>query len=207
MSGPPDNHVLVLDLEATCWQGPIPPGEEQEVIEIGVCLLNPATKQRAGRRGILVRPERSRVSEFCTSLTTLTQQQVDAGLSFREACAELERDYLSRARVWASWGAWDRRFLLRACPAFGVRYPLSGYHVNAKQLFAAAYGLPRPTGMPGALRAARRPLVGTHHRGVDDAWNIAELLGLALERVRPGCAWEVPDLLALTRIPETEVPA
>lgn len=191
--------ILVLDLEATCWQGPIPSGQQQEVIEIGVCLLDSDSGERSKRRGILVRPERSRVSPFCTELTTLTQEQVDTGVSFADACDLLRSEYDSGTIVWASWGDWDRNMLRRQCASFGVAYPLSERHINAKKLFARVYRLARPTGMAGALAAAGRELVGTHHRGEDDAWNIAELLGLALERLRPEGGWRADELAELTR--------
>lgn len=191
--------ILVLDLEATCWQGPVPAGQQQEVIEIGVCLLDSDSGQRSKRQGILVRPERSRVSTFCTQLTTLTQEQVDAGISFWEACDLLRSEYDSETVVWASWGDWDRNMLHRQCASYGVTYPLSEQHINAKKLFARVYRLPRPAGMAGALAAAGRELVGTHHRGGDDAWNIGELLGLALKRLRPEGGWTAEELSELTR--------
>lgn len=59
--------ILVVDVESTCWDGDPPRGEENEIIEIGVCTLEVASGQRRDRRSILVRPERSRVSPFCTS--------------------------------------------------------------------------------------------------------------------------------------------
>jgi len=37
--------------------------------------------------------------------------------------------------------------------------------------------------MDGALRRVGLPLVGTHHRGIDDARNIARILPFALGRV------------------------
>jgi len=57
-------------------------GEDNEIIEIGLCVLDiaclcrvrhgrQATGERKDRDSILVRPERSRVSEYCTKLTTL----------------------------------------------------------------------------------------------------------------------------------------
>jgi inhibitor of KinA sporulation pathway (predicted exonuclease) len=196
--------ILVLDLEATCWQGPVPSGQQQEVIEIGVCLLDSDSGERSKRRGILVRPERSRVSPFCTALTTLTQDQVDAGIPFAEACDVLYSEYDSETGVWASWGDWDRNMLHRQCASFGVPYPLSERHINAKKLFAQVYRLRRPAGMAAALTAAGRELVGTHHRGEDDAWNIAELLGLALHRLRPEGDWTADELAELTRPGEVE---
>ena len=49
--------------------------------------------------------------------------------------------------------------------------------MNVKKEFARAFGV-RPCGMDKALRHAGLPLTGTHHRGLDDARNIAAL-GLA----------------------------
>jgi inhibitor of KinA sporulation pathway (predicted exonuclease) len=194
----PIDPILVVDLEATCWEGPPPPGQQCEIIEFGLALLEPNTGERSAGAGLLVKPERSRVSPFCTSLTTLTPEQVNEGLSFREACERLRAEYQSGERIWASWGDWDRKQLELQCASFGVPYPLSGHHINAKKLFASTFRLRRPVGMAAALKALGRPLHGTHHRGGDDAWNIAELLGAALYRFRPDDGWTRERLLELT---------
>jgi inhibitor of KinA sporulation pathway (predicted exonuclease) len=170
------DHVVVVDVEATCWDGPVPEGQVNEIIEVGVCLLEVATGERSERRGILVKPERSTVSAFCTELTTLTQEDVDGGVTFAEACAELKH-YQSARRVWASYGDYDRLQFERQCTETGVKYPFSPKHVNVKTLFALKNKLTGEVGMARALELANRELVGTHHRGVDDAWNIAGLLG------------------------------
>jgi inhibitor of KinA sporulation pathway (predicted exonuclease) len=85
--------VLVVDVEATCWEGSPPEGEENEIIEIGLCLLDVKSGERRERESMLVRPERSRVSAFCTELTTLTQEQVEQGIPFADACALLHTKY------------------------------------------------------------------------------------------------------------------
>ncbi|NUU21038.1 MAG: exonuclease domain-containing protein [Streptomycetaceae bacterium] len=176
--------VLVVDVEATCWDGPAPPDETNDIIEIGVAVLDVASGERVDRAGILVRPERSRVSAFCTELTTLTQEDVDAGMPFADACALLRSEYRAHERVWASWGEYDRLQFERQCGDLGVPYPFGGRHLNAKTLYALAHALPREPGMAGALAHAGKPLEGTHHRGVDDAWNIAGLLGDLLGAAR-----------------------
>jgi inhibitor of KinA sporulation pathway (predicted exonuclease) len=66
------DQIVVVDVESTCWEGQPPPGEESEIVEIGVCLVDVATGVRSERRSILVRPERSHVSPFCTQLTKRT---------------------------------------------------------------------------------------------------------------------------------------
>lgn len=176
--------LLVVDVEATCWEGETPVGQENEIIEIGICTLDVATGQRLEKRSLLVKPERSQVSPFCTQLTTLTQEQVDQGISFAEACAILQSDYLSRERVWASYGDYDRAQFERQCRVRQIEYPFGARHINIKTLFALYYGLSREVGMARALEIAGIPLEGTHHRGDDDAWNIAGLMSLLMLKVR-----------------------
>lgn len=166
----------VVDVEATCWPGKPPAGQVSEIIEIGLCVVDLAARERVSRHRILVRPARSAVSDFCTELTGLTQEEVDGGVDFATACALLEREHYSRSRPWASWGDYDRRQFQRQCAATGVRYPFGSRHTNAKRAFAEIRGLPRPLGMSSALQEAGLPLEGRHHRGVDDAWNIAALI-------------------------------
>jgi inhibitor of KinA sporulation pathway (predicted exonuclease) len=178
------DQVLVVDVESTCWDGPPPEGQRGEIIEIGVCALDVDSLERGERRSILVRPEHSAVSPFCTELTTLTAADVESGVDFRTACATLRKEFRSEGRVWASFGDYDRRQFQRQCADDGVRYPFGIRHLNVKTLFALGRGLAEEVGMDEALRLAGLPLQGTHHRGVDDAWNIAALLALMLRSHR-----------------------
>jgi inhibitor of KinA sporulation pathway (predicted exonuclease) len=173
------DHVLVIDVEATCWEGSPPSGQENEIIEIGVCTIDVRGRRREERESILVRPRRSRVSPFCTQLTTLTQADVDQGIPFEEASRLLRAKYHSDQRTFASYGDYDRNQFERQCRSFGVKYPFGPTHLNVKNLFALCRGLPHEVGMDAALGMLGLPLEGTHHRGGDDAWNIAAvLLGL-----------------------------
>lgn len=174
------DHIVVIDVEATCWQDRPPPGEESEIIEIGVCLLHVPSGERGARDSLLVRPERSRVSDFCTQLTTLTQAQVDSGVTFKEACATLRKKHGTKDRPFASFGDYDRAQFQRQCQAAGIGLPFSSSHINVKALVAATLGLPSEVGMAEALRRLHLPLEGTHHRGGDDAWNIALILSRLL---------------------------
>src|SRR5690242_16971374 len=103
------DQILIIDVEATCWDGPTPQGQESEIIEIGLCLLETATGRRHSKRSILICPERSTISPFCTQLTGLTQEQVQQGISFTDACALLQIEYQSHQRIWASYGDSDRQ--------------------------------------------------------------------------------------------------
>ncbi|MEV6325346.1 3'-5' exonuclease [Nocardia sp. NPDC051787] len=166
----------VVDVEATCWDGPAPVGSVSEIIEIGLTVVDLDSCARIAKHRILVRPDRSTVSEFCTELTGLTQAEVDTGIEFADACRLLASEHQAGLRPWASWGDYDRKQFEWQCAAADVEYPFGKRHTNAKQVFSESYGSNRRQGMASALRIAELPLEGRHHRGADDAWNIAALV-------------------------------
>ena len=180
------DHLLVVDVEATCWEGDPPAGQLNEIIEIGICLLEIPTLYRLDKRSILVRPERSTVSDFCTQLTTITPEMVQNGKSFQEACSILRKEFRSEERAWASYGDYDRTQFEKQCRHTGTVYPFGRTHLNVKSLLALAYGLPNEIGMSQALELMGLPLEGTHHRGHDDAWNIAAVAAELLHASRNG---------------------
>ena len=178
------DQILVIDLEATCWSGDPPEGQESDIIEIGICMLEVATGRRLEKASIVVRPERSRVSRYCTALTTLTQEEVEQGISLREACNLLQTRYGSKERLWASFGDYDRLMFERECRTHDVEYPFGKGHINVKSLFAVAQNLDRELPLDEAMDWLGFPLEGHHHRGADDAWNIARILGDLLLKAR-----------------------
>src|SRR5262249_36597324 len=110
-----------------------------------------------------------------------TAEQVAAGIPFAEACRVLRQDYDSRERTWASYGDYDRRQFERQCTAWGVPNPFGQTHLNVKNLFALRHPLHHEVGTDAGLARLEIPLEGTHHRGGDDAWNIAAILARLLE--------------------------
>lgn len=170
------DHLIICDLEATCW----PTKEESarntsEIIEIGVVLLNLRTRQIEKSQGIIVKPVQSKVSEFCTQLTTLTQEQCDAGIEYDKAYDILIDEYDSLNTPWISYGDYDRTMFERQSARWSVPTPMSKSHVNIKLLYTLMSKEHKALGMDRALKALNIPLVGTHHRGIDDALNITKI--------------------------------
>ncbi|WP_299218442.1 3'-5' exonuclease [uncultured Aquimarina sp.] len=175
------NTIIIIDLEATCWNGSVPKGQVNEIIEIGICLLTTETGEISKNQGILIKPERSEVSPFCTELTTITQELLDQeGGSFTEACEILRTEYQGHQHTWASYGQYDLNMMKQQCNFREIEYPLSQNHINVKELFTQTKGLRKKVGMKGALGILNISLEGTHHRGVDDAKNIAKILDWCL---------------------------
>lgn len=175
------NKILILDVEATCWSGTIPKGQISEIIEIGVCILDAPSGLISQNKGILIKPESSEVSSFCTQLTTITQEMLDhEGIALNEACSLLIEEYNADQYTWASYGAYDLKMMQTQCLIHHIAFPLSQNHINVKALFAEKKSLKKNTGMIGALQMLGIPLEGTHHRGIDDAKNIAKILNWCL---------------------------
>lgn len=170
------DQILVIDLESTCWEGPPPPGQVSEIIEVGVCTVDVASLERVEKRSILIKPVQSEVSEFCTQLTTLTAAHLKEAGSLADATRILKKELFSQERLWASWGDYDRRQFERACKEQGIGYPFGISHLNVKTLFAMALGSERELGLDEAYARLGLVMEGTHHRGADDAWNIAGVL-------------------------------
>ena len=169
--------IIVIDVEATCWNTAPPAGMTNDIIEFGICLLDVRSGEISDNRGILVIPERSEISDFCTELTTITPEMIrNEGISFKEACSIIKKEYDGPGRAWASFGAYDLKHIQRQCSELGVGYPLGPSHINVKTLFALKNKLNFEKGMDGALQHLGIKLEGTHHRGVDDAKNIAKIL-------------------------------
>jgi inhibitor of KinA sporulation pathway (predicted exonuclease) len=134
------DRILVVDVEATCWEGDPPSGQISEISEIGLCVLDVPTLARVEQRDIFVRPVCSTVSPYCTQLTTLTQADVDGGVPLAEACQILANECQASARLWASYGDYDRQQFERNCGEFGIPYPFGPTHLNVKNLAAIVYG-------------------------------------------------------------------
>lgn len=180
------SYYLVLDLEATCCDQGTIPRDETEIIEIGAVMVGAATLKPVDEFATFVRPVRyPRLTEFCLSLTSVTQHQVNEGVGLAEAISQL-RQWAERypGYLFCSWGDYDRNQILRECQHNEISYPFSDGHLNLKRQFSERQGSKKRFGMAEALHKVGLPLDGTHHRGIDDARNIARLLPYVVGTLR-----------------------
>ncbi len=176
---------LVIDLEATCDDKGAVPKHQMEIIEIGAVLVDGETFEISAEFQTFIKPIRHpKLTAFCTALTSITQAEVDAAPRFPEAIAQLDAFIRAHSPVtrplFGSWGAYDRNQFEQDARHHKVRLPLGEEHLNIKQAFSGALATRKRFGMAGALKRLGLPLEGTHHRGIDDARNIARILPYAL---------------------------
>jgi inhibitor of KinA sporulation pathway (predicted exonuclease) len=171
--------ILVVDVEATCWEEREPPkGQYSEIIEIGCTIMEQSPDdewETTDSFGILVKPTASYVSEFCENLTGITQQALeDNGVDFSVAMYMLKE---VQAGIWASWGNYDYDMMKKECTRHNLQWwkHLPTMHLNVKALFSAK-NICKGRGLSRALRQAHMEFEGTPHRGKDDSENVARIL-------------------------------
>ncbi|RJR30664.1 MAG: 3'-5' exonuclease [Candidatus Latescibacterota bacterium] len=175
---------LLVDLEATCWEERGYSASKMEIIEIGAVMLATAPGPIEAEFDSFVRPlENPILSEFCTRLTGIRQEDVDSAAPFPAA--------FDRFIAWAgaepyticSWGQYDLKQFEVEFKRHGMQRPRSfGGHINVKRAYCESKGI-KLCGMKRALEIAGLPLEGSHHRGIDDARNIARLAVLILPEI------------------------
>jgi 3'-5' exoribonuclease 1 len=180
------NHILVVDLEATCCDLKTIPRHQMETIEIGAVMVVRETLETVDEFQTFIKPMRHPIlTKFCLELTSITQSQVDTAPDFGTAMSTWQT-WLSKfdRAIFGSWGKYDRTQFQQDSKhhQIDLPYPVSSNHINLKEMFSTAQGLNKRYGMAQALDLAKIPLTGTHHRGIDDARNISKLLPYILGR-------------------------
>ena len=168
--------VVVIDLESTCWETDAETALNiSEIIEVGVCVLNVETGEIKKRAGIIVNPKNSKVSPFCTELTSITQEMVDRGVSFEQALKILKEEYRVDQKVLAAWGNYDQNMLLKECERHYMKSPFGPTYMNISAL-ATMKLKTRRLSLSRACELYELKFEGRLHRGVDDAVMAAKVL-------------------------------
>lgn len=177
-------YAIILDFEATCDDGP--PPAPQEIIEFPSVLLSLETLEVLDEFESFVRPEHHPLlTEFCKSLTSIQQADVNAAESF-PTVFENYQDWLQSHgldetnSLFVTCGDWDLQTMLpgqcaHARPRVEMVPPLFTLWQNIKKTYAAVHTVNKAPGLSGMLRTMELELQGHHHRGIDDCRNIATL--------------------------------
>lgn len=176
---------VVVDLEASCWEAAWV-RHRMETIEIGAVRLDEELEV-VDEFDAFVRPVIvPRLSTFCQKLTSITQAQVDAADTFPTVFAAFLTWAGRTPYRLTSWGAFDVDQFHKDCEHHGVDFPphLAAWHLNLKTTFTKWKGVKRPS-MSEALDLLGLPFVGTPHRGIDDARNIARIAQVMLRSLPP----------------------
>lgn len=174
----PNAYYLIVDLEATCSDDGSVPKYEMEIIEIGAVVQDARIFEIVSEFQTFVRPVRHPwLTPFCTELTGIGQDMIADAHLFPEAI-ESFKTWMGQFddALFCSWGDYDRNQFLQDCGYHEIDYPFRSGHLNLKAAFACVRNLRRGVGIWQALRHLGLKFEGAHHRGLDDARNIARIV-------------------------------
>lgn len=189
-------YVIALDLEATCLPKEIQKWKNHEIIEFPAVLLNLTTgKIEAEFRQYVMPIENPRLSEFCTELTGICQEQVDAGIPLG-TCILLFSKWLKQilaernlalpktdpqnqtgSVALATWSDWDLGACLnKECARKRINKPACfDMWIDVKAIYMQFYQR-RPESFGKALTNLGMVFEGRPHCGLHDSRNLAKLV-------------------------------
>ncbi|KAM6121779.1 ERI1 exoribonuclease 2 [Phoenicopterus ruber ruber] len=206
-------YLVVVDFEATCWREAARRGPE--IIEFPAVLLNTSTGEIESEFHTYVQPQEHPIlSEFCTELTGITQNQVDEGVPLKICLSQFlkwiqkiqnEKKIIfssdtpshstSEAKpcTFVTWTDWDLGVCLQyECKRKQLRKPdILNSWIDLKATYRAFYNR-KPKGLNGALQDLGIAFAGREHSGLDDSRNTARL---AWRLICDGCVLKVTKSL------------
>ncbi|KAI0704960.1 exonuclease [Cytidiella melzeri] len=188
-------YLLVLDFEATCGEsGSVKP---VEIIEFPTLLYNVNKDKLEATFHEYVKPTVvPRLTPFCTKLTGITQETVDAASTFPEVWTRFQEFLRSHNLLdpenlgtfaFLTCGDWDLKTMLpnqlalvsddHGLDSSGRLVAPYSKWINIKHGYVKHLGLPRHnTSMPQMLQRLKISLEGRHHSGIDDCRNILSIV-------------------------------
>ncbi|MBN3291840.1 ERI2 exoribonuclease, partial [Polypterus senegalus] len=210
-------YLIVIDFESTCWREKN--HHTQEIIEFPAVLMNATSGQIESEFQTYVQPQEHPIlSEFCTELTGIKQNQVEAGVPLRICLSQFSRwlqdlqreknivfpnqSKLSAADkpcAFITWSDWDLGVCLQyECKRKQLRKPeVLNSWIDLRATYKASQFYNRkPKGLNGALQDLGIEFTGREHSGLDDARNTAYL---AWRMITDGCVMKITK--SLDRVP------
>jgi len=171
---------IIYDLEATCWQDNT--DKVMETIEIGAVRysLHDNIFEPVDSFNSFIQPVYNPIlSSFCTELTSITQEQVNNAEQFPSVFPEFMKwaDRDETESMFCSWGEYDWKQFSRDCRLHKMDFPIKPEQIiNLKTSFSDYCGTKKRFGVRRALKRMDMEFEGAHHRGIDDAKNIAKIV-------------------------------
>jgi len=207
-------HFMVIDFEATCWDQK--PGPPSEIIEFPAVILDASSSEiwLTTFHNYVQPIEEPILSEFCTNLTGITQEQVEIAAPLgatlmrfntwlKEHCSDIifnaagTGPNIKNCAV-VTWTNWDLQICLdNECKRKNLSMPSCFKSwIDLKHVYKKFYQR-QPQGLNGALQEMGLKFDGREHSGLADAKNTAKLLA---KMIKDGCVLGLTKGLKDTKI-------
>uniref|UniRef100_A0A8C0G2H4 ERI1 exoribonuclease 2 n=1 Tax=Chelonoidis abingdonii TaxID=106734 RepID=A0A8C0G2H4_CHEAB len=214
------DYLIIIDFESTCWKD----GKRhysQEIIEFPAVLLNTSTGEIESEFHVYVQPQEHPIlSEFCTELTGIKQNQVDEGVPLNICLSQFSKwiqkiqkekkiifnsDVSShsvseaKSSAFVTWSDWDLGVCLQyECKRKQLRKPdILNSWIDLRATYKLFYTR-KPKGLNGALQDLGIEFAGREHSGLDDSRNTA---CLAWRMICDGCVMKITRSLDKVKNP------
>ncbi|CAL1538274.1 unnamed protein product [Lymnaea stagnalis] len=190
------DYLVVIDFEATCSET----NENfiHEIIEFPAVLVDAQNQAVCNVFQRFCKPRvNPTLTDFCTSLTGISQQQVDKAKDFTEVFKEFE-EWMAIHKLGTDYqfailtdGPWDMaRFLRTQTELSGIAFPKwAKQWINLRKAYTAFYGCGR-INLHQMLEDLGMKFQGRPHCGLDDARNIA---AIAIRLLQDGCIMRINE--------------
>ncbi|XP_069139676.1 3'-5' exoribonuclease 1-like [Argopecten irradians] len=192
------DYLLVIDFEATCEADT--PDYPHEIIEFPIILIDVHQNTVVDEFHSFCKPVvNPQLSEFCTELTGITQEDVDAADTFttvfQKAKDWMKEKHLGEGNKFAivTDGPWDMsRFLCLQCQHSDLVFPRwAKKWINIRKTYGSFYKCRRKK-LEDMLIYLGMKFEGKQHRGRDDSRNIARI---AIRLIEDGCRVKVNEII------------
>ncbi|MEO6131885.1 MAG: 3'-5' exonuclease [Saprospiraceae bacterium] len=174
---------IVLDLEATCWQGNTM-NREQEIIELAAYSVNGYRDWIDNFQKFIKPTAHPRLSAYCLELTGIKQDQVNKARKFDKVFPEFQEwlEGHDHPQLICTWGDKDMSIIRNECITHDIDISLFPKSINLKSQYASMHQLGKEVGLQKALEFSSFEFEGTPHRAIDDAFNTTRLFLQYLDR-------------------------
>jgi inhibitor of KinA sporulation pathway (predicted exonuclease) len=191
-----NHYICVLDFEANCNEK----GEKHmnEIIEFPSVLYkwNLMTNEfkEISRYQDYVKPIKNVIiTDYCTNLTGITQEQVDKGIPFRESF-QGHYDWIKQhvklvlvdySTTLVTCGNWDLMTMLpKDCKRYGIIYYPDIYKkfINIKISYQKTLNTPKQYGLANMISIIKMKMEGRHHSGIADCHNTGRIFGYLIKK-------------------------
>jgi len=162
-------NLLIIDCKTTLWEKPadMPAGQNTEIICVDIALVDTNKNQITDKEVVLVRPKQSKVSDYCEQLFGIKQSQLDAcGVPFEEIYRKLRINYMSKDRLVANWGSYEKYAFDKQCRISGLENLFCYQFLNIQHLYSLMMGFCEKDA-PAALSTALK------NSGITSTGNVA----------------------------------
>lgn len=184
--------ILIVDVECTCVPLQDENGTElskqwsqqersihqnPEIIEVGALLFDLSNNIEIDTFQSFVKPSLNPVlTEFCTSLTTISQQNVDDADGYSSVWHSfVDWCYSHSVKEFASWGVSDLKMFKLEIERYSLVQPFV-MHNDLKKAFAKCNKIKPRVGLARAMMMSKIESLETAHRALADCKNTSKLL-------------------------------